>query len=237
MHDMISNLKNRIIHIVAWGIIPLAYLSWCFSTISYMNNVFLYFSGILGIVTATVYLIISKVAVEGDSSFESEIRKLNIVILLISLLFASIVHHEYLPEGRWMIYLAVVSWIVASVLELKDYFDKKLISGLMKWIKRHILLLVLLLIVTFLSLDSNMYQLKWDGLLYYIAVRDATLSSISSVALYGHIAMGAGAIYRFFASLLGDACNGMIVANLQIVTILIMVDGAKMNNCVLLKRF
>lgn len=199
---------------LAWGVIPLAYLSWCFSTISYINNVFLYLSGILGMLTAVVYMFISKVAVKDGSSFENEIRTLNIAILVTSVLLAFIIQREYLPDGRWMIYLAVVSWMIISALGVKDCFNKELIPGLMRWIKQHLLLLLLLFFAILLSLDSSMYQFKWDGLLYYIAVKDATLSSISSVSLYGHIAMGSGVIYRFFASLLGDVCNGMIFANI-----------------------
>ena len=214
MGGNVTKLYKIIIYVSAWCIIPLAYLSWCFSTISYINNVFLSLSGILGVFTAVVYMFIVKKVKKNSSSFESEIRTLNILILIISLLFTSSIHHEYHTEGRWIIYLAVVSWMIISVLELKDCFNKELIHGLMKWSKQHMLLLALLIVVVLLSLDSSMYQFKWDGLLYYIAVRDASLSSISSVALYGHIAMGAGVIYRLFASLFGDVCNGMIVANI-----------------------
>ncbi len=201
-------------YIAAWGIIPMAYLSWCFSTVSYKSSVFLYLSGILGILCAIAYMLIAKKAVKDNPSHESEIRSLNISILFVSVLFEFIIHNEYLPKGRWMIYLTVTSWIAVSALNLKDICSRNLILSVAIWIKQHILLFILLLILILLSLDSNMYQFKWDGLLYYIAVRDASLRSVSSVALYGHIAMGSGVIYRFFASLIGDVCSGMIAVNI-----------------------
>lgn len=215
-------------YIAAWGIIPMAYLSWCFSTVSYINNVFVYLSGILGIVCAIAYMFIAKMAVKDNPSYESEIRSLNKSILFISVLFEFIIHNEYIPEGRWMIYLAVTSWIAVSVFSLKDYCIRNSITVVAIWIKQHILLFILLLLLILLSLDSNMYQFKWDGLLYYIAVRDASLQSISSVAMYGHIAMGSGVVYRFFASLIGDVCSGMIAANI----VMLLVGSCAFYGCI-----
>ena len=80
-------------------------------------------------------------------------------------------------------------------------------------------MIILVVIVIILAIDPCIYQFKWDGLLYYNAVNDADLDSISSVALYGHIAMSSGAIYSLFASIIGDSGYGMIVANLIVIIV------------------
>ena len=215
---MLKSLKTKqILHLaMAWGLIPLAYLSWCFSTIAYKNESFVLISGSLGIVVALVY-IFEKSIITTDIQKKEEIIGLDIGIVIFGILFTLVIRDEYPYSDRLAIYVAVMLWIIIGVKGIYDQLQNaNVLNRIAKWLKGHISLLILMFIVLILSLDSNMYQFKWDGLLYYKAVKEATLSSISSVALYGHIAMSSGGIYRLFASLTGDVCIGMLIANIVI---------------------
>ena len=210
-------IANRYIKLVlAWGIIPLAYLSWCFSTISYLSDIYLYLSGITGMITACLYMLLKR-NVHHDSMLRQLVR-LDISVVIIGILFEFVIGKDYAAGNRWIINIATAVWVLIALKGIADYKRNNSTAGYnpISFFKKHIYLIILMLIVLLLSLDSNMYQFKWDGLLYYKAVKEAHLDSISSVALYGHIAMSSGGIYRFFASLAGDVCYGMIMANIVI---------------------
>ncbi len=220
---MLNSLKtNRILHLtIAWGLIPLAYLSWCFSTVAYKNESFVLISGVLGIIAAFVYLFM-KIIITAYVQKNNEILGFDICITIFGILFALVIRDEYIYSNRWAIYIAVMLWIIIGAKGIYDQLrNVNVFNSITYWSKDHISLLILMFIVLILSLDSNMYQFKWDGLLYYKAVKEATLSSISSVALYGHIAMSSGGIYKLFASLAGDVCIGMLIANLVILELAI----------------
>lgn len=220
---MLKSIKtNRILNLtIAWGLIPLAYLSWCFSTIAYKNDSFVLISGLLGIIASLVY-IFAKSIITSDVQKKEEIICLDIGIVIFGILFTLVIRKEYTYSNRWAIYIAVVLWIIIGVKGIYEQLrNVNVLNRIVKQVKNHISLLILMLIVLILSLDSNMYQFKWDGLLYYKAVKEANLSSISSVALYGHIAMSSGGIYRLFASLAGDVCEGMLIANIVILELAI----------------
>ena len=76
---MLKSLKtNRILHVVmAWGLIPLAYLSWCFSTIAYKNDSFVLISGLLGIIASLVYIFANSI-ITSDVQKKEEIIGLDI---------------------------------------------------------------------------------------------------------------------------------------------------------------
>ena len=186
------------------------------------------FSGITGIATAGIYLLLSIFVIRKlPDHYVGQLRGINRLIILVGLLFLLIVHNEYPDEGRWIIYLGIFVWIAIAVFFLirdrqnmnANRDEDRVSDRLKKWIKNHVLLIILLAVVFVLSLDADMYQFKWDGLLYYLATKEASLSSVSSVALYGHIAMSSGAIYRLFASLFGNVGYGMICANIAMLMI------------------
>ncbi|MBR6147680.1 MAG: hypothetical protein IKQ44_04880 [Lachnospiraceae bacterium] len=225
MINKMIHLKSRKLDIVcllmAGGIIPLAYLSWCFSTIAYKNSAFTYFSALIGIMTAVLYCFLAKQAINSFHKYEDEILVIDICILIIGAMFGVTIFRDYETSGRIWILFAVSLWIIVAgyglwlIKPMKNLgFSKK-----NNWIRNHIGLIALIIAVVIMAVDPNAYQFKWDGLLYYNAVQDAHLDSISSVALYGHIAMSSGSIYRFFASLFGDVGIGMIIANIIILLV------------------
>lgn len=73
---------------------------------------------------------------------------------------------------------------------------------------------ILLAITALLLLEPSAVQFKWDGLLYHLTCQDLFLDSISSLALYGHIAQTYGMINGLGTLLLGDVAVAMICLNI-----------------------
>lgn len=82
--------------------------------------------------------------------------------------------------------------------------------------KRHKWLYILLAITALLLLEPSAVQFKWDGLLYHLACQDLFLDSISSLALYGHIAQTYGMLNGLGILILGDTAVAMIGLNIAL---------------------
>lgn len=82
--------------------------------------------------------------------------------------------------------------------------------------KRHKWLYILLAITVLLLLEPSAVQFKWDGLLYHLACQDLFLDSISSLALYGHIAQTYGMLNGLGILILGDTAVAMIGLNIAL---------------------
>ena len=78
--------KEIVQYILAWGLIPLAYLAWCFSTIAYKNCSFMVLSCIAGILAAMLYYILEKNMLNCNK-FKDEILVLNICIFIAGCIF------------------------------------------------------------------------------------------------------------------------------------------------------
>ena len=202
-----------IVRLAAWGIIPLAFLSWCFSTVSYKSGIYMYLAGAIGAIAGIIYHSLYVYCEKKENTYKEQLDSINATIITAGLLFVIIISSDYQRRERWCIYAAAFIWILPALISFfrhRFWFWKEKVSD---DIRNHSLLLLLMLISLILSLDENVYQFKWDGLLYYIAVRDSSISSISSLALYGHNAMGSGAFFRLFCALVHDTGWGMIIAN------------------------
>lgn len=82
-----------------------------------------------------------------------------------------------------------------------------------KW-RRHKYLYILLALTALLLVEPSAVQFKWDGLLYYLSCRDLALTSISSLALYGHIAQTYGMFNGLGTLIVGDTAVAMISINI-----------------------
>ncbi|MCR4749504.1 MAG: hypothetical protein K5877_06930 [Lachnospiraceae bacterium] len=218
------NFRHIISVLAAWGIIPLAYLSWCFSTIAYINENFIYISALFGAAAAVIYFFLHQKCNDIGRNYGTELFALDICIVLFGVLFLIILPREYAYDNRLATGLAVFLWICAAVIKIAGFIKKQSskADAFKKFFSDHWGIIVLEVLTVILSLDSNMYQFKWDGLLYYKAVSEAALSSISKVALYGHIAMTSGGLYRLFGSLAGSIGYGMAITNIVILMIAIL---------------
>ena len=201
----------------AWSIIPLAYLSWCFSTIAYKNEGYIRLSMLIAMAAAVIYAYLIFMYNDPSDRISDEILCLDMLIVAGGLCFEAVIKSEYPYSNAWCISLAAAIWVAVSAYDIwKRFISTGRFRSVFRGIKQYSCLIILLSATAILSVDTDIYQFKWDGLLYYSAVEDALLSSVSSVALYGHVAMSAGAAYRFFAVLIRDVGYGMITANILV---------------------
>ena len=219
MRDKIND--SRIQYILAWGLIPLAYLSWCLFTLSYKSAVFAYAGGLTGIATTALYGCLAGRVMSKQRQKSQELKLVNGLLMIVAVLTAVTVWSEFSVALLPAVYAIVVAVIVTTGILIKK-FSNDCLKEIPAWIKRHKEIVLLSAITAILSLDTNMYQFKWDGLLYYDAVKNASMGSVSSVALYGHVAIGSGAFYRFFAMLCKDVAAGMIAANIVVLVMAVM---------------
>lgn len=75
---------------------------------------------------------------------------------------------------------------------------------------------ILLVITALLLIEPRAVQFKWDGLLYHLACQNLYIDSISSLALYGHIAQTYGMLNGLGMLILGDMVVAMIGLNIAL---------------------
>lgn len=203
-----SKITQLIKMLLAWGIIPLAYLSWCLSTVCYINGMFAYLSVLVGIGTAICYGILSKHYANDRREPVKQFAVLDFGILLAGVL----VSWTTVVEKLYYISVIACVWILVAILGIYNnkLILKQAIRGFV--ISHKAMIIVSFALILILIIDSDI-QFKWDGLLYYTAVKQANLGSVSSVALYGHIAMFCGSLMRLWADIFGNIGIGMYAAN------------------------
>ncbi len=212
------NYRRILMFIIAWGILPLGYLAWCFTTISYVADYYLYLACITWIAALSLYVYISQTFVGQYDNLKTEIKLLDISLICLCLMLCTYVHKEF--EKRFWIFI-YLTLVISLVILINNWIKnrKLLIRAVGIQFKSHKCLLGLLGITFILCLDNDMYQFKWDGLLYYLAASRATLRSISSVSLYGHMAQTSGVLYRIGALICNNTGYGMALANIVVLLI------------------
>ena len=214
-----TNLKNSIPLLLAWCVLPLAYLAWCFSTLIYANGACAYMMAIAGLMAAGLYFYVHKWLEKAHSEYAGQLAAMERIIILFAILLLPVLYREYEGLAVACAYISVAAWLMVALCFRIRAGIKDSLASAGKAIKEHIFLILLLFVVTILSVGPDIYQFKWDGLLYYKAVSETNISSISSVALYGHISQTAGTLYGLFALLTGDVGHGMIMANILVLLV------------------
>lgn len=218
--------KHTIIDVVmfvgAWLIVPLAYLSWCFFTIEYKDNFWGYLATMAGISSTVIWNIVARGAYKLRRDNVNEIRSVSSMVIVVSAIIGMCAYSEFSDNNIAGLYLILVANIISNVLVLCKTNDEKKSSFIKPNATKYIWWIVVFGVMIALSYDNGLFIPKWDGLLYFDAVKNASLDSLSSVALYGHISLSAGAVYRLFAVMLGNIAEGMYVANVVLMYFSVM---------------
>ena len=112
--------KESVLNILAGGIIPLAYLSWCFSTIAYKSSIFMPVSAGVGILAAILYCSLEKHMLD-HKRYEDEILVLDICIFIVGIAFEVAVFKTYEINGKILILIALIFWFIAATYGVKKY--------------------------------------------------------------------------------------------------------------------
>ncbi len=218
--------KNRIALAFVSGLMALfsGYGAWCLFTISYRAVVFGYlgFGGTL--VTAVLYLIMVILCGEADQKLAFQLKMLSIVGLILSFILLTATGRRLVQKSEFIYVLAEALWAILFA------FCTFYLSKGRKWDIRHLLaqkvqrhkwFLLLILVTAFLLIEPDAVQFKWDGLLYFQACGDLNPASLSSLAIYGHIAQTYGFLVKLASLITGNTAWAMIGVNvcLMIVSI------------------
>lgn len=193
-----------------------AFFSWCLLTISYQNSCFLIFSAIINFFIMAILFITIKKNKECSVVYEQLKIVVGITLCVSTVIFFFGFNRAERKEDYFIaimcFFWALWSCVVLRMMQSKE--KGKGLFGLNSCRISHSFGIVIILIITILlAYEESGYQFKWDGLLYYKSCIDATLYSISSLALYGHISQTYAGIVAMFQLIVGDVGWAMIVVN------------------------
>ena len=217
--------SENILYVLNMAVILCIYISWCCLTISYRNNIFLLLSFLTSGVALVIYSFI-------NSFIKNNIRLLFKRWILISYFLVSIVAAILgirlslgnLVEERVLGIELIIWGIVSFILLLEDIRkERKLINKIIcnqrKIVNYNNKIFILIIIVIILCLDGKIFQFKWDGLLYYETCQDLSLFSLSSLAIYGHMAQTYGSAISAASLVFGNVGNVMIALNISLLVL------------------
>lgn len=204
------------------------YLTMCLTTISEKHKVIggCYLFGLMTIIC--YYRCFSKIYSKRESGKEiiEQVYGVNTGLLITNIIIVARSCLLNIENKRFFLPLQIL-WIVGFlIVELGIVFERKESNRKWKNDLKYVFFqktrsclehkwLIILLVLTFtLSLESFGIQFKWDGLLYYQACQDLNLYSLSSMAVYGHIAQTFGALIKVGTLLFGDLSKSMQIINI-----------------------
>lgn len=199
--------------------ITMGYLTWCLFTISYRTLLFKGLAFFFTILTMGLY--IGMVILSGIYIGQQTVAKQLMHIALLGGVTFGILSisncRALLLQKKYMEITIEILWIVVQLggyLYLRSRFSAiaRKNKSLKWWFERK-WLFILLIITLCLIYDPDATQFKWDGLLYYRTCNDLNVGSISSLAIYGHIAQTYGMLNGIVNRVLKDTAAAMMFVN------------------------
>ncbi len=214
------------------GILLAEYLSWAFLTVSYKSSIALIAAVITSVLCSCIWnysmrrLCQNKTHIEHNQSVLKQLRSVNWIILAVNVIGLVYVVCTGVSGSNIALCIAGMVWIISTTLciynvQLPDNqrisIRKTIRNALLRIyavIRNNKAISVLLVMVIVLSVDPDWRQYKWDGYLYYISSHNIDITSISSTAIYGHIAQTYGVLAGAFVGILHNVSIGMLTANI-----------------------
>lgn len=206
--------------------ILLAYFSWCLITISYSSNLFLCISGLINIILMILFFAVVKLS-QIPYGIINQLRTIIKIILVTGLLIFIFFLSKAENLADRFISIMCLIWAGWAIWTLMFWWKEKgFISNNTpkRWCdkcKNKIGILFLGVLAILLAYEEVGYQFKWDGLLYYNSCHNASLDSISSLALYGHISQTYAGLVTSLRLMVKDVGMAMIVVNIILLLVAI----------------
>ncbi|MBP9997499.1 MAG: hypothetical protein KBT19_09590 [Lachnospiraceae bacterium] len=198
-----------LIEYFAWAFMTIAYKSVAAAIASVICSVAgaLLWRGILGMLYDNVLFIgLSKRMSTHNplvTAKKEQIDRINIALLVFNsvLLLAQVRAFNGIQSICMLI--ANVIWMCVTVSGVIMRRRTKTVVPVIekRRARDYIGLIVLIVIACLLTYDANWRQFKWDGFLYYMSAHNINVCSISSTAIYGHIAQSFGVIVGSVAAI------------------------------------
>ncbi|MCR4650566.1 MAG: hypothetical protein K5662_02310 [Lachnospiraceae bacterium] len=206
--------RNILIQLMAWGLIPLAFLALCVLTLSRGETVLMCIAMTIFVIAEVGYHIIRR-RLMATERYRNVMTGIDAVIFIF-ILACIRGYGSILPEGKDPLIplLCLMAAGLVRLAELVIVAKGITFKGLSELIGRRKWLILLIVAVWIMGFDENIYQFKWDGLLYYGATKAACISSIGSMALYGHLSMAVSMLWKVCSFVTGSLGYGMYLANM-----------------------
>ncbi len=207
-------------HPEALGIVAvvLMYIGWCFFTISYHSVAYIIVGSLVMAFSGILYIGLCYII--NESFIVRQFKIINDGIWGISLILLFTLFRQNTVNEKIIVAATSVIWILtatagAYIINKKSSILSSLKTcNIKRFVYTHIYMCIFLLIIIFLSFDGSMYQFKWDGKLYNVTCQNLNMTSISNLAIYGHIAQTYGVLVKITSLLTGDVEWAMILNNI-----------------------
>lgn len=208
-------------------LIFMMYFAWCCMSVSYNSGLFLVLfvltivgAGVLyyvnrervacGAPSANIFIVIAGSIIGGGAVKEAVngIERPKHVLVNIA---GRMVDRGELTVGICALGFALLG-ILIIVGNYKQYLG--MLKGLKELILKYKWLVILLIITTVLTVDSEWKQFKWDGLLYYQTSATLDITNIGEMGVYGHVAQGFSLIVKAFEYATGSTAAALLLSNI-----------------------
>lgn len=219
MRENIKKYSSVCTFVLGIFTVNIGYLAWCFFTISYKMSFYKDIAFFITIVTMLLYgsmIVLSNIN-ERDREISKQFMRVSLIggiffaVFLISNINGLIVQKEYIGIAIETLWITV---LLGSYFYSKKYLknaNEK--SNIAQWWQERKWLCCLVIVTLFLMYDPDALQFKWDGVLYYLTCNELNVSSLSSLAIYGHIAQTYGMLNGIGASVINNTAFAMGLVN------------------------
>ncbi|MCM1103344.1 MAG: hypothetical protein NC409_04480 [Clostridium sp.] len=210
-----DRLQAFILGMLAVGCV---YLSFGFSTISHIDRRLMLGHLFFAICAGLCYLFLCRKS-RNQSVWIRQLKAWNGWYLVCAAVFFVCNLGMQMRNKNWYEIVSQFLYLIIAVLAegelLRHGGYRKKGADFLRLLNEHKGVLMLCAVALFLALDPDMIQFRWDGSTYYEANSRASLYSISSMGLCGHISQTFSGLSLFLGSVLGhDVGCGMAAGNL-----------------------
>lgn len=200
------------VFILGMLIVLIGYAAWGMMTISYRAHIYEIAGILFTYITAVLYVVL--VVVTGRAKKMMEFRQLKAVSgvgLLIALLLL------FRTTG----YIALIgAWAIAfgGSFIYGMYVDRKVFRHILplEVFKKYSGILLVMAATCLFLYEPDAVQARWDGLLYYLTCMELDISSLSNLAVYGHIAQTYGMLNGIGGLVAGNTFAAMAGLNILV---------------------
>lgn len=221
--------------ILGIAVVMLGYLAWGLFTISHKAATLKWLGGLISALTVLCFGVITLICQKREK--RNGIRKqwVSVCIATAFLFVLLFIRNGIIlwNEGEYLYFYIALSWCVVSVTSVVLLFPGReyTIGKTGVFLKSHIGIILLLTATGLLCIENGAFQYKWDGLLYYLTCRELHMESLSSLAIYGHIAQTFGAFVRVSDLIIGNTALAMLTVHLVLMFIGIAYFYAIIRHC------
>ena len=220
MWNKSKKLKNIDMVPMILGILTvlMGYFAWGLWTISYKASLYKHLSLLFTLMTVCLYIALNILIMRCSSKRELSEQMLSVSIIGAALFFILLMTNAkiQIAQKKYYVILIELLWMIALTggaiyVWYKNQFTIK--KHILKKLQSYKYLFFLLITVFIFLIEPDARQFKWDGLLYYLTCGKLDIGSLSSLAVYGHVAQTYGMLNGLGVLITGNVAITMIALN------------------------